>query len=413
MTAEKSFTLLQLQQSIKRKMQEVGQQGFWITAEIAEVKYTNHCYIELVQKEIAQNNEIVAKARATIWANQLFFIKNSLGENWQQIIKQGAKILTKVFINYHEVYGLNLVITEIDLSYILGELELQKQQTINYLKDNQLIDKQQRLTLPVVIQKIAVLSSAEAAGYEDFINQLQQNTQGYQFSIQLFNVAVQGDKSITAISQTLHKLAQKKQLKYEYDVVVVIRGGGSRLDLEAFNALEMAIEIANFPIPVFTGIGHQKDQGVADLVSFQSFKTPTAVADYILLYNINYENECLNSYKNILNSSQNLLNTNLYRLKTQKSNILQKIQYLAASEKQQLKHKQRYIYQQVKSSLQNETKDLEILQKKFTLSHPAKILAKGYSITLVNGKPISLTTSVETGDVVTTKTQFFSFESRV
>ncbi len=413
MTTEKSFTLLQLQQSIKRKMQEVGQQGFWIIAEIAEVKYTNHCYIELVQKEIAQNNEIVAKARATIWANQLFFIKNSLGANWHQIIKQGAKILTKVLINYHEVYGLNLVITEIDISYTLGELELQKQQSINYLKDNYLIDKQQSLTLPVVIQKIAVLSSAEAAGYEDFTNQLQQNTQGYQFSIQLFNVAVQGDKSITAISQTLHKLAQKKQLKYEYDVVVVIRGGGSRLDLEVFNALEMAIEIANFPIAVLTGIGHQKDQSIADVVSFQSFKTPTAVAGYILQHNINYENECLNSYNNILHSSQNLLNTNLYRLKTQKLNILQKIQYLAASEKQQLKHKQRYIYQKVKSSLQNETKDLEILQKKFTLSHPISILAKGYSITLVNGKPITATTSVAQGDVVTTQTQFTSFESRV
>jgi exodeoxyribonuclease VII large subunit len=407
----KSFTLLQLQQSIKRKMQEVGQQGFWITAEIAEVKYTNHCYIELVQKEIAQNNEIVAKARATIWANQLFFIKNSLGENWQQIIKQGAKILTKVFINYHEIYGLNLVITEIDLSYTLGELELQKQQTINYLKDNLLIDKQQRLTLPVVIQKIAVLSSAEAAGYEDFINQLQQNIQGYHFSIQLFNVAVQGDKSSTEITQTLHKLAQKKQL--EYDVVVLIRGGGSRLDLEAFNALEMAIQIANFPIAVFTGIGHQKDQSVADLVSFRSFKTPTAVADYILQYNLSYENECLGSYKNILKHSQNLLNTNLYRLKTQKLNILKKIQYLVAARSQQLKHQQRYLYQQAKSLLQHETKDLEILQKKFTLSHPKNVLAKGYSITLLNGKPITATTSVAQGDVVTTQTQFISFESRV
>ncbi|MFY7788512.1 MAG: exodeoxyribonuclease VII large subunit [Thermoflexibacteraceae bacterium] len=413
MSTEKSFTLLQLQQSIKRKMQEVGQQGFWITAEIAEVKYTTHCYIELVQKDVTQSNEIVAKARAVIWANQLLLIKQNLGGDWQQLLKQGAKILTKVFINYHEVFGLSLVITDIDLSYTLGELELQKQATINYLQENSLLDKQKNIILPIVIQRIAILSSAEAAGYEDFINQLEENRQGYQFDIQLFKVAVQGEKSIKDITNTLADLAQNKKKISQFDVVVLIRGGGSRLDLEAFNSLEMAVSITNFPLPIFTGIGHQKDQSVADLVSFHAFKTPTAVAEFILQYNEQYEKICINSYRNIVKIASSLLRGEQYKIKNLQANLPKQVQYLTTSEKQQLKQKYRLILHQAKTLVQNQTKDLEILHKKFILSHPANILAKGYSITLINGKPISTTTTIQQGDTVHTTTQFITFESKI
>lgn len=253
----------------------------WIVAEISEVKVnrTGHCYMELVEKPTdnhTANTQPVAQARAVIWRQQWAMLSAYFRAATGSDLMAGMKILAKVIVSYHELYGLSLQITDLDASYTLGEAERQKQLTIEQLKADGVWDMNREVDMPLLVQRVAVVSSATAAGYRDFCNELREG--GYALRIELFEAMMQGAAAEESICGVLDEIASRSD---EFDAVVIIRGGGSVSDLGCFNSYRLCSYVAQFPLPVLTGIGHDKDVSVADMVANTPLKTPTAVAGWL------------------------------------------------------------------------------------------------------------------------------------
>ena len=276
------ITLKQLQQQIKSAVEQAMPLPVWVVAEVAELKvnYSGHCYLELVEKSEPKrggSSTPTAQARAVIWRSQWAMIAPYFRQQTGSELEVGMKILTKVLVSYHELYGLSLQISDIDPNYTLGEVERQKQMTIAQLKADGVWDMNREQQLPYLVQRIAVVSSAAAAGYRDFMNELREG--GYAFRCDLYDVVVQGAAAEESICAALEEVALKQEL---YDAVVLIRGGGSASDLSCFNSYRLCSYVAQFPLPVLTGIGHDKDTSVADMVAHTPLKTPTAVAAWLV-----------------------------------------------------------------------------------------------------------------------------------
>ncbi len=274
-THRKVFTLLQLNTALKQAIRAATQErSFWIKAEIASISIRSHAYLELVQHE---QGDRVAVMRGMIWRSDLETIGQALGGGQNGILKEGSEILFKACVHFHEVFGLSLRIEEVDLSFSLGELERRKQETIETLKREGIFELNRSLPAPMIMQRLAVITSAGTAAYADLMQHLQENQYGYRFHVVLFQSLVQGAGAAAALCSALRGVDHRK-----YDAVVIARGGGSRLDLEPFNDLELCRTIARMPIPVLTGIGHETDVSVADLVAHGHHRTPTAIADALV-----------------------------------------------------------------------------------------------------------------------------------
>lgn len=276
------ITLKELQQQIKAAVEGALPLPVWVVAEVAELKvnYSGHCYLELVEKSEPKrggSSTPTAQARAVIWRSQWAMIAPYFRQQTGSELAAGMKILAKVLVSYHELYGLSLQISDIDPSYTLGEVERQKQLTISQLKADGVWDMNREQSLPYLVQRIAVVSSAAAAGYRDFMNELREG--GYAFRCDLYDAVVQGAAAEESICAALEEVALKQEL---YDAVVLIRGGGSASDLSCFNSYRLCSYVAQFPLPVLTGIGHDKDTSVADMVAHTPLKTPTAVAAWLV-----------------------------------------------------------------------------------------------------------------------------------
>lgn len=281
MPMHKHITLSELQRQIKQALEGALPLPVWVVAEVSELKvnYSGHCYLELVEKsEPARGGTPIprAQARAVIWRSQYAMLSAYFEAETGSRLAVGMKILAKVIVSYHELYGLSLQITDLDASYTLGEVERQKQLTIAQLKADGVWDMNREQELPLLTQRIAVVSSAAAAGYRDFCNELQQG--GYAFRTTLFDAVVQGQAAEESVCKALMQVAERQE---EFDVVVIIRGGGSASDLSCFNSYRLCSYVAQFPLPVVTGIGHDKDTSVADMVAHTPLKTPTAVAAWL------------------------------------------------------------------------------------------------------------------------------------
>ena len=283
MTAKASYLSLQeLQQRIKSAIEDSLPLPVWVVAEISDLKvnsYSGHCYMELVEKAEAVRGGTStpkAQARAVIWRNQYAMLSAYFLSQTGSRLQVGMKILAKVMVTYHELYGLSLQISDIDPTYTLGEVERQKQITISQLKADGVWDMNRELSLPTPIQRIAIISSATAAGYQDFCREIADG--GYDFRLTLFEAVVQGERAEDSVIDALGRIAEREE---EFDVVVLIRGGGSTSDLSCFNSYRLCAYVAQFPLPVLTGIGHLKDESVADMVAHTPLKTPTAVAAWL------------------------------------------------------------------------------------------------------------------------------------
>lgn len=244
-----------------------------------KVNRTGHCYMELVEKPTdnhTANTQPVAQARAVIWRQQWAMLSAYFRAATGSDLMAGMKILAKVIVSYHELYGLSLQITDLDASYTLGEAERQKQLTIEQLKADGVWDMNREVDMPLLVQRMAVVSSATAAGYRDFCNELREG--GYALRIELFEAMMQGAAAEESICGVLDEIASRSD---EFDAVVIIRGGGSVSDLGCFNSYRLCSYVAQFPLPVLTGIGHDKDVSVADMVANTPLKTPTAVAGWL------------------------------------------------------------------------------------------------------------------------------------
>ncbi len=298
-------TLSQYLGEIKELIHEVSDYT-WIVAEIAKIDCdkNGHYWIELVEKK---DNEIIAQCGAVIWRSNVDTISNFYEKTGIEIQK-GIKILFIGKATFHEKYGFKLNILQIDPSFSIGEMALKKKETIERLTKEGLIDKNKLIEIPLVIQKIAIVSSKSAAGYEDFLKILKENKYGFKFYTKLFDAFVQGETAVTSLMNAFQRCA----LDFEtFDAIVLIRGGGSVADLAIFNDYELAKTMALMPIPVFTGIGHTRDETVADYVASMSFKTPSEVAKFILDRALDFDSKIESIRQRILHKAEALLNAEI------------------------------------------------------------------------------------------------------
>ena len=307
---EQKLTLLQLNELIKETLTGAFPSSVWVIAEVSELKENRngHCYLELIEK---QGAEIVARTRATIWSYTYRMLKPYFETTTGQFFTSGIKILVQVSVEYHSAFGLSLNIKDIDPVYTVGDMAMQRREIISRLQNEGVFEMNKELELPLVPQKIAVISSVTAAGYQDFMNQLDNNEFGFKFYAKLFQATMQGVETVPSIINALERIFQYEDF---FDAVVIIRGGGATADLSSFDNYDLAFNITQFPLPVITGIGHEKDDTIIDLVAHTRLKTPTAVAEFLIkgverFYDsmIEMENEIVRLVRDKIETHQNEL----------------------------------------------------------------------------------------------------------
>jgi len=328
------LTLTELQLIIRDSLYTALPDFYWVIAEISEVKENSagHCYLELVEKNQDERN-VRSRVKAIIWSSRYRFLKSLFKNIAGEDLKEGFKILVKIKVEYHELYGLSLVISDIDPSYTIGEMAIRRQQIIQQLEEEGVFSMNKDLPFPLVPQRIAVISSGSAAGYTDFISHLKGNSYGYIFYTSLFETVMQGTETEKSLIQSLDKIADYQDL---FDVVVIIRGGGSQIDLSWFDNYNMAFHITQFPLPVLAGIGHEKDMSVTDLVAFQSLKTPTAVADHLINCIVGTENHLNNVVTVIEEHAKSVLEENKKLVESCRMKLIPTARLMVSYQKEKL-----------------------------------------------------------------------------
>ena len=377
------LSLIELNKLIQETLKNNLEPSYWIVAEIGElnVNQKGHCYLELIQNE---NNKVVAKVRATIWSYTYRNLSTWFQGITGQPLTEGLKILANIKISFHELYGFSLNIQDIDASYTIGEKEKIRQEVINRLVSDGVFEMNKELNLPLVPQKIAVISSPTAAGYGDFIQHLDENPYAYNVDTSLYEAIMQGSGAPDSIISALHKINEADG----HDLVVVIRGGGSQLDLECFDNYELCSHLAQFPLPVITGIGHERDETIADMVAHTKLKTPTAVAEFILQGLSSFEVLINDEAAKISKMARYILQNTATRLMSTGAMIRMKAESVVLNEnhrlgliKEQIKHK---AHQQ----LEQQDNKIEQLEAQHRLLDPENALQRGFSFSTVDGKSL-------------------------
>jgi exodeoxyribonuclease VII large subunit len=332
MTEKVSLTELQL--IIRDSLYMTLPDFYWVMAEISELKENNagHCYIELIEKHPDEKN-VRARIKAIIWSTRYRFLKAFFENTTGESLREGLKILIKTKVEYHELYGLSLIISDIDPAFTIGEMAIKKQLVIKKLEQEGIFSMNKEIEFPSVPQRIAVISSKNAAGYSDFINQLKNNSFGYVFYTALIEVSLQGTETEQDVISALDRIALNSFL---FDLVVIIRGGGSQTDLSWFDSYNIAYHVTQFPLPVVTGIGHDKDISVTDMVAHTSLKTPTAVADFLVDSVARAENNILEISSEIIKTSQAIIEKNRTRIESSGSKLFPLAQIMISDVKNRL-----------------------------------------------------------------------------
>ena len=348
---------------------------YWVCAEIASMSVRGHCYMELVEK--AENGILAAKVRATCWNNVYNLLSAYFVQETEQSLHVGLQVMLEVSVEFHAVYGLSLNVWNIDPTYTLGDLAKQRQATIQQLTEDGVMDLQKALQIPSLPRRVAVISSADAAGYGDFCDQLKHNRFGFKFHVQLYPAVVQGDTAARSVVQALNSIAA---LEEEWDVVVIIRGGGASTDMSCFDDYNLASHCAQFPLPIIAGIGHTRDVSVVDMVVHTSVKTPTAAAEW-LIERVAEQVERVGSL--------------MLRLQRTTQNAVSR-------EKNRLLLYEQQIFNAVRGKAVRERGKLDLWMKTIELHSPERIFNMGYSLTMVNGKLVRSQSEVNEGDVLET-----------
>ncbi len=317
------LSLQDLQNGVKDAIHLSFPEYIWVHAELSEVNVNRngHCYIELIEKK---DDQIIAKVRATIWSFTFRMLKPYFESATGYEFKSGIKVSLKAVVEFHEVYGLSLNVKDIDPNYTIGDAEIQKRKILNQLESDGVLEMNAELDLPLVTQNIAVISSATAAGYGDWKNQIEQNTEGYKINYKFFEAQMQGVDTGKSIILALDQIYQEEN---NFDIVVIIRGGGSKTDLSGFDNYELAANIAQFPLPIITGIGHERDESIADIVAHKALKTPTAVADFLIDILVNFEYRIDRTSSDILSYANNVLEDHRHDLEIAVQNLHQITKY--------------------------------------------------------------------------------------
>lgn len=452
--SRQSLTLLELNEKIKSLLNTSFDSPVWIVAEINNINHhrSGHCYLELVQKS-EFSDKIIAQMRATIWATQYRFISAYFQSVTERKLEKGMSVLIRVSVDFHEIYSISLNVREIEPSFTLGDLEKRKKEIIDKLIQDGVFDMNKLLHFPEVIQKIAIISSSSAAGYEDFVNQIENNKYNYKFKLSLFEANMQGAGTEESVLEALNEIHENIE---NFDVVAIIRGGGAKSDLSYFDNYNIAYHVCQFPIPVIAGIGHERDESVTDMVAHTKLKTPTAVANFLIEYNNVFETDVLEIYNSILAKTQDLMryqemylagislkiykvkdvlnknmencNKSFYKLKNNYLQIIQKNENRLDNDLENLKlftNRQFHIANNhLESSLENLKKNTKLLVSKnelklqsletnIRLANPENVLKRGFSITKINGKIITENTTIKLNDELETITYSNKITSNV
>jgi exodeoxyribonuclease VII large subunit len=469
--------LSELNNQIRDAILEAFPETVWVVAEISELKEnrSGHCYLELIEKDEA-TDEITARARATIWSYTFRMLKPYFETTTGQVFTSGIKVLVQATVEFHAAFGLSLNIKDIDPTYTIGDLARKRREIIDRLIREGVFDMNKELPLPEVPQKIAVISSATAAGYLDFVNQLENNQHGFVFYHKLFEAYMQGTEATPSIINALERI-----FKYDnfFDVVVIIRGGGAQADLSCFDNYDLAINVTQFPLPVLTGIGHEKDDTIVDMVAHTRLKTPTAVAEFIISGALRFYENLIELEETILDKVQEILEEETLFLNRIGSEIAREGQFFILSKNKeltklsrdfesgvhdfsfrknfQLNHfrnktstdsvifllnagnKLRQNFHDVKNHsefvilksknavnylsgnfkntvynfLQNSNSEIRLKEKSVQLLNPENVLERGYTLTYKNGKIVKSSVGLKEKDVLLTRFADGKVESEI
>ncbi|MBQ1634623.1 MAG: exodeoxyribonuclease VII large subunit [Bacteroidaceae bacterium] len=405
------ITLWELNNKIRSVIESNLDDTYWITGELSEARQASngHFYGELIQKDENGRN-VIARARVNCWAQQYNLIRLRFLHETGQEIRAGLKVLLEVQVTFHEQYGYALKVTDIDSTYTLGDLARRRKEILNKLEEEGILHDNQTLTMHRLTWRIAIVSAETAAGYGDFCDQLLHNEYGLRFQIKLFPATMQGQHVEESVSAALFQIASEEN---NWDAVVIIRGGGAVADMSDFDSYQLASIIAQFPLPVIVGIGHERDETVLDYVAHQRVKTPTAAAAFLIDHQLG-ELALLNHFQQrISQAANNLLKNEENRLERQKGHISLLFQTISQQIRHQLDLFLQKLRQNVERKLQNESHQLDLLEKQIENLNPNRILKLGFTITLHKGKPVKNPNQLHPGDHITTLTEHGKIESIV
>jgi len=418
-----ALTLLDLNQLVRNRLRREFPDTYWIQAEISECKehYSGHCYLELVQKR--ENSEaLCAKARATIWANTWSNLKPIFEQQTGTRLQAGQKVMVEVSVDFHELYGFSLVIRDIDAAYTIGDLSLRRQQVIKQLTEDGVFELNKELEWPVLPKRIAVISSPSAAGYEDFMDQLHTNDFGFHFKTGFFPATMQGDSAAASIMEALNNIQASEQ---EFDVVVIIRGGGATTDLRCFDEYELCYYCAQYPLPLLTGIGHDRDSSVLDLVAHTSVKTPTAAAEHLIdclsseAYRLDANldklqqrvTQLLDAYKRKLQANTERLrrttSDGLHRANLQvernQHELYRRANQFVLIRRQDADLKVARLNHRVQTLIDQQKHRLGMLESRLETFSPEMMIKKGFSLTLHQGRILKSIQDLQPGTEIQTR----------
>lgn len=397
--------------------------SYWVEAELSEARegYGGHCYMELIEKD-EHSNTPIAKAHASCWRNRWMLLKPQFERVTGQRIHAGMKVLLKVHAQFHENYGFSWIVDDIDPTYTMGDMARKRMEIIQTLKEEGVFDLQKELTLPMFCQRIAVISSATAAGYGDFCNQLADNGYGLRFTTALFAATMQGEGVEQSVISALNRINEEWE---NWDCVVIIRGGGATSDLSGFDTLALAENVANFPLPIITGIGHERDESVLDMISFQRVKTPTAAAAFLVDHLTEVYARVEDAQEAIVNYVKRRLQVELMKferlssqiptlfslVKVRQSNRLDQLLNRLRSKAERIPtdglHRLEMLDARLKEpvarKLEREQHRIDMLSQRAIAQDPERLLSRGYSITLKDGKSIKDASQLKAGDEIETR----------
>lgn len=427
-----ALTLFELNSLVSNVIDTAFDHAFWVEAELSEAREVRgHCYMELIQKDIFSATP-VARASAKCWKSIWARLKPKFEHATGQGLHAGMKVMLRVTANFHEAYGFSWIVQDIDPTYTLGDMAKKRLEIIRQLKEEGVFDLQKELAIPMFAQRVAVISSENAAGYGDFCHQLLDNDYGFAFSIRLFPAVMQGEQVETTVINALNDIYDNVD---DFDVVVIIRGGGATADMSGFDTLALAENVANFPLPVITGIGHDRDESILDMVSNTRVKTPTAAAAFLV-------DNLAGLWSHIDSMRERVATTVRQRMETEQQRLGRisgrvPILFSLVKERQEAKltRLMTAISSSIKERLQSAMHEIDVIdnniqplvERKLTRESnriaqlalraealdPQRLLKRGYSITLINGKAIHDPAALKEGDTVETRVEKGSFVSTI
>lgn len=439
-----AITLFDLNSRVRQTLKERFAEAVWITAEIADVKEnrSGHCYLELADKK-EEDESVIAVARGIIWSFTYKMLRPYFETSTGRGLEKGMKVLLQVEVVFHELYGYSLNIKDIDPTFTVGDLERKKREILAQLENDGIINMNKELEMPLVPKTVAVISSPTAAGYGDFMNHLQNNPYGYKFHVKLFPAVMQGERTTESVIGALERIYEYESL---FDVVVIIRGGGAQTDLGSFDSYDMAANVAQFPLPVIAGIGHERDDTIVDRVAYMKVKTPTAAAAFLIdafqeteARLDELQGDFTDEVEDLLASEQTRQRLYMSDFKRLTQSVLENNRNKMRLLSQQLEHGAKlYVhnrnsgFEQIRSRINNrvmlllerqgvllnnlrgkmsvgahslfvaQKSVLELAEAKIRFADPKNVLERGYSITRVNGQAVRDAANVKEGDTVET-----------